>query len=60
MGDHFADANQPRLAAVYFKKANEAELRAQMLLQTVHKHEYINTGTIREEALQTNGDNANN
>ncbi|HEY8920786.1 MAG TPA: chemotaxis protein CheB [Chitinophaga sp.] len=60
MGDHFADANQPKLAAVYFKKANEAELRAQVLLQTVHTHEYISTDTIREEALQTGGDNADN
>ena len=60
MGDHFADANQPKLAAVYFKKANEAELRAQMILQAVHNHEYINADMIGEEARQTDSDNVNN
>lgn len=31
MGNHFAEINQPKLAAMYFKKAKEAAMRAQIV-----------------------------
>ena len=49
LGDHFAELNQPKLAAVYFKKAQEAEARAQLVRQAVLSHEQLS----QESLLQT-------
>jgi two-component system chemotaxis response regulator CheB len=50
LGDHYAEKNQPKLAALYFKKANEAEGRAELVRRAVLDHEQLTTETINEEA----------
>ena len=46
MGDHFAEINQPKLAAAYFRKAKEAEIRASIVRQAVVDHEHLSTEAI--------------
>lgn len=41
IGDHYAEANSPKLAAVYFKKANEAMERSNLVRKAVHSHEQL-------------------
>jgi two-component system chemotaxis response regulator CheB len=50
MGDHFAEANHPRLAALYFKKAQEAEDRSQAIRRIVLRHEQLSDDVLRQEA----------
>jgi two-component system chemotaxis response regulator CheB len=49
MGDHFAEANEPQIAAQYFKKANEATRRNKLVRQAVLDHEQLSTDKIREQ-----------
>jgi len=49
MGDHFAEINQPKLAATYFKKAKESELRAQLVRKAVTEHEQLSADSIQQE-----------
>lgn len=53
MGDHFAAVNQPKLAAMYFKKAKEAEHRAKIVRSTVMNHEQLSTEIIKAEIDRT-------
>lgn len=50
IGDHFAEANQPKLAAMYFKKAKEAMQRADLLRKAVFDHEQLNSDSVKEQA----------
>lgn len=50
MGDHYAEANRPKLAALYFKKANDAKERSQLVRQAAITHEQMNDDSMREEA----------
>jgi two-component system chemotaxis response regulator CheB len=50
LGDHYAEKNQPKLAAMYFKKAQEAESRAEIVRQTVFTHEQLTTASISQQA----------
>jgi two-component system chemotaxis response regulator CheB len=50
LGDHYAEKNQPKLAAMYFKKAQQAESRAEMVRQTVSNHEQLTTASISRQA----------
>jgi two-component system chemotaxis response regulator CheB len=50
LGDHYADKNQPKLAAMYFKKAQEAESRAELVRQTVFSHEQLSARGISTQA----------
>jgi two-component system chemotaxis response regulator CheB len=50
LGDHYAEKNQPKLAALYFKKAQEAESRAEIIRQTVFSHEQLTTTSISKQA----------
>lgn len=50
LGDHYAEKNQPKLAAMYFKKAKEAESRAEIVRQTVFSHEHLTTNSISKQA----------
>ena len=50
LGDHFAALNRPRIAALYFKKAREAELRAVSVRKAVLAHEQLNTDSLEEQA----------
>lgn len=49
MGDHFAEVNEPRLAALYFQKANEARERNDLIRSTVFSHEQLSGDRLREE-----------
>jgi two-component system, chemotaxis family, protein-glutamate methylesterase/glutaminase len=50
IGDHYAEVNEPRLAALYFKKANEAEDRAQLVRKAAKMHEQFSKDSLRQEA----------
>lgn len=50
LGDHYADKNQPKLAAMCFQKAQEAETRAEIVRQTVFNHEHLTTTSLRKQA----------
>ena len=50
LGDHYADKNQPKLAAMCFQKAQEAETRAEIVRQTVFTHEHLTTTSLRKQA----------
>jgi two-component system chemotaxis response regulator CheB len=60
LGDHFAEVNETRLAAMYFRKAKEAEARAQMVRQAVMSHEQLSQDSLLQQAEETNGMSANN
>jgi two-component system, chemotaxis family, protein-glutamate methylesterase/glutaminase len=49
MGDHFAEANQAKVAAMYFKKAREAMQRAELVRKAVFNHEQVSADSIRQE-----------
>ena len=55
IGDHFAEVNQPKLAAVFFKKAKEAQNRAQIVRQVVLTHEHLSSDKLRQQAEDLNG-----
>jgi len=50
MGDHFAEVNQPKAAALYFKKAKEAEERSQWVRKAALSHEQLNNAALMNEA----------
>ena len=50
LGDHYADKNQPKLAAMCFQKAQEVETRAEIVRQTVFNHEHLTTTSLRKQA----------
>lgn len=50
MGDHYAEANEPKLAAVYFKKAKEAEERAKLVRKAALTNEQLSKDYLRKEA----------
>jgi two-component system, chemotaxis family, protein-glutamate methylesterase/glutaminase len=50
MGDHFAEVNQPKAAALYFKKAKEAEARSQWVRKAALSHEQLNNTALMNEA----------
>lgn len=54
IGDHFAEVNQPKLAAVYFREAKEAEARAQAIRQTVLSHEQLSQDSLQQQAAESN------
>ena len=55
MGDHFADVNQPSLAAMFFRKAQEARERNELVRSAVLSHEQLSLDSLRE-ASETSGD----
>ena len=50
LGDHYAEANQPQLAASYFQKAQEAQKRADLVRQVVTDHQILSQENLREQA----------
>lgn len=54
MGDHFAEVNQTKLAALYFQKAQEAERRAKLVREAVLSHERLSNDSILQQAEETN------
>jgi two-component system chemotaxis response regulator CheB len=55
LGDHYADKNQPKLAAMYLRKAGEAQARAKIVRQAVFNHEQLTTESIGQQAAEENG-----
>lgn len=56
MGDHFAEINQPRLAATFFRKANDAKERNDLLRNAVLSHEQLSADGLREASEAEEGD----
>jgi two-component system chemotaxis response regulator CheB len=52
IGDHYAEVNQPKLAAVYFQKAKEAEKRSEMVRKTVKEHEHLSKDKFEHESTE--------
>ena len=50
LGDHFAEANHPKLAASYFKKAQEAQQRSDLVRKAVLLHEQLNQDILKQQA----------
>jgi len=50
IGDHLAEANQPKLAALYFQKAKEAEDRSQLVRKAIFKHEHLSKDVMQQKA----------
>ena len=50
LGDHYAEANQPKLAALYFKKAKEASDRSNLVRNATMMHEQLNKDSMLLEA----------
>ena len=48
-GDHFAEDNRKKLAAVYFTKAAEAEQRARSVRKIVMHHEQLSRESLQEQ-----------
>ena len=51
MGDHFAEKNKPKLAAMYFRKAKDAQHRIDIIKRTVLQHENLTADDIEEQAV---------
>lgn len=56
LGDHYAEKNQPKMAAMYFKKAKEAESRAKIIRQIVFSHEQLTNNSIGKQAEEASKD----
>src|SRR5690554_765941 len=50
MGDHLAEENKPKLAAVYFQKAKEDEKRGSLIRKAIKDNEPLNKEALVEEA----------
>ncbi|MDF7815256.1 chemotaxis protein CheB [Hymenobacter sp. YC55] len=55
LGDHYAEKNQPKLAAMCFQKAKEAKGRAETVRQAVFTHEQLTTSRLRQQAAEESG-----
>ena len=53
IGDHYAEKNQLKLAAVYFNKAKEADERSGLLRQVVHSHEQLSKIKLLKDAEES-------
>jgi two-component system chemotaxis response regulator CheB len=59
LGNHYVDLDQPDLAAVYFKKALEAEQRAQSVREAVMNHEQLSTDQLNRQSGNGQGTGKN-
>lgn len=50
IGDHFAEANQAKVAAMYFKKAKDAGKRGDMVRKAVFDHEQLSMHSVKDQA----------
>lgn len=55
LGDHFAETNRKKLAALYFQKAQEAEQRAGLVRRAVLSHEHLSKDTLLLQAGDEDG-----
>ncbi len=49
LGDHYAEANHPKLAAMYFQKAKEADDRSQLVRKVVKEYEQVSKNKLELE-----------
>jgi two-component system chemotaxis response regulator CheB len=56
LGDHFAEANQPRMAAQYFQQARQAQERTGLVRQALQLHQQLNEDTIEHPEAYTQAD----
>lgn len=56
LGDHFAEVNQTKLAALYFQKAKEAERRTKTVREAILSHERVSKDSLLRQVEETNGD----
>ena len=54
LGDHYAEANQPQLAALFFKKAKEALERSEWVRKATLNHQQLNKDSMVKEAESVN------
>lgn len=52
IGDHFAEGNEPRMAALFFKKALEAEARMDLVWHAAKGSEHLNTDSVRQQGRE--------
>lgn len=57
LGDYFAEANQPTLAALYYRHASAADAQAQLIRQALDQHELLSADRLQQQAdeLQDGG-----
>jgi two-component system chemotaxis response regulator CheB len=53
LGDHYSEANEPKLAATYFKEANKTIEKSNQLRNIVHSHEELTLEKICYQQDQT-------
>jgi two-component system chemotaxis response regulator CheB len=53
IGDHYAEVNRPKLAALYFKKAKEADERAKLVRKAVMEHEQLSRDKMEQEIVSS-------
>ena len=57
MGDHLAELNQTKLAALYFQKAKDAAQRAELVREAILSHEQLSQDSLWQQSEQKNGGN---
>lgn len=50
LGDHFAEANHPNLAAVYYQHANATNIQSQYVRQALAQHELLSHARLQQQA----------
>lgn len=60
LGDHLAETNQPKLAAVYFKKAREAQEKSTLVRTAVLRNQELNKEELLKEEESETIENKNN
>jgi two-component system chemotaxis response regulator CheB len=53
LGDHLAESNQPKLAAVYFKKAKEAQEKSNLVRTAILQNQELNKELLKKEESET-------
>ena len=56
IGDHYAEVNDTRLAALYFQKAKEAETRSALVRQAVLTNEQLSRGGLAQQLQHANSE----
>lgn len=56
LGDHFAEANQPKLAALYFQKAQQAQQRGDLVRRAALLHEPLSQEGMAQQVSEENAD----
>ncbi len=54
MGDHFAEANDVKLAALFFQKANESARRGNLIREALSAHEQLSFEVVKEQSKSLN------